>query len=339
MNSGSLGNGSGYQQVAALALAPSVLARFGVEAAPLLTSCGLPPDALDSPDRTIPFTTAGAFLEACVEASRCQHFGLLIGKNATCKSVGPLGTLIRHAPTLGDALRDFVSNHHRNADGGLFYLWPAGEQVSLAYAVYNSGDTKWAPLLADTVLGAASQIIRDISGVSPDEVVMARQAPADASEYTRHFNAPLRFNAEMSALVFSNRAFDRPIDGADAAIRKQALALVERFWASASPGFVTRIQRAIFPNILSADLLSLSSVAGVLSLHPRTVNRRLKESGTTFHAEVERLRYELARQLLGNTAIPVTQISQAFGYASVGVFSRAFHRWSGRPPSDWRERR
>lgn len=329
------GGESGFQRITNLVHVPKALAIFGIQAGPILSSCGLPPDALDNADHILPYTKVGEMLDACVAATGCGHFGLLIGQNATPAVMGPLGAFLRNAPSLGDAVRGFISHQHDHADGGLCYLWPAGDQISFAYAVYNSGNTRWAPLLADTFLAGAARIIREISGVSPSEVVLAREAPADVSDYARHFNAPLRFNAEMSALVFSRSSFDSPIFNADAAARRQAQ---EILYHVDSLGLVSQIQHAIFPNILLGEV-SLNRIAESLNLHPRTVNRRLKKCGTSFHAEVERARFELARQLLGNTRIPITQVSQAFGYASTGVFSRAFHRWAGRRPSDWREKR
>jgi AraC-like DNA-binding protein len=82
---------------------------------------------------------------------------------------------------------------------------------------------------------------------------------------------------------------------------------------------------------------SVGEVADRLSLHRRTLNRRLRARGTSLHQLVEETRSEVARQLVENTRMPLTDIAMTLGYADASVFTRAFRRWTGRTPSTWRE--
>ena len=77
-------------------------------------------------------------------------------------------------------------------------------------------------------------------------------------------------------------------------------------------------------------------MARQIGIHERTLNRRLREAGTTFRREFEDIRYEIARQLLTDTDMPLSQIASSLNYADGTVFSRAFKRWSGETPKDWR---
>jgi AraC-like DNA-binding protein len=78
-------------------------------------------------------------------------------------------------------------------------------------------------------------------------------------------------------------------------------------------------------------------VADLFAIHRRTLNRRLRAQGTTFKALVDETRYEVARQLLRDTRIPVAQVAAALDYSDPASFDRAFRRWSGTTPSAWRE--
>jgi AraC-like DNA-binding protein len=78
-------------------------------------------------------------------------------------------------------------------------------------------------------------------------------------------------------------------------------------------------------------------IARQLGMHERTLNRRLQEEGTTFRRELENVRYELARQLLADTIVPLSKIAAALNYADATAFARAFKRWSGIPPAEWRQ--
>ncbi len=83
---------------------------------------------------------------------------------------------------------------------------------------------------------------------------------------------------------------------------------------------------------------SVADIAGQLGMHERTLNRRLREEGTTFRRELEEIRYEVARQLLADSNMPLLKIATALNYADATAFSRAFKRWSGSTPAQWRSR-
>ena len=80
----------------------------------------------------------------------------------------------------------------------------------------------------------------------------------------------------------------------------------------------------------------LESVARRLSMHPRTLNRRLQAEGTTFRRLLNEARFEVARQLLAGTRIAVTEIGAALGYTDTSAFSHAFRRMAGTSPNEWR---
>jgi AraC-like DNA-binding protein len=95
--------------------------------------------------------------------------------------------------------------------------------------------------------------------------------------------------------------------------------------------------------VLQATLLtryaSADEVAALFSMHSRTLNRRLREYGTSFRELVDASRYEIAQQMLEGTALDVGKIATALGYADASAFTRAFRRWSGTTPAAWRAQR
>jgi AraC-like DNA-binding protein len=82
--------------------------------------------------------------------------------------------------------------------------------------------------------------------------------------------------------------------------------------------------------------VSGEDTATMLSMHRRTLNRRLKARGTTFQAELDRVRFEVARQLLEGTRLPLDDVAASLAYASVSPFMRSFRRWTGTTPGHWR---
>jgi AraC-like DNA-binding protein len=77
-------------------------------------------------------------------------------------------------------------------------------------------------------------------------------------------------------------------------------------------------------------------LAGMLSMHRRTLNRRLEAHGTTFREILDTVRFDVARQLLTDSHISLDDVADTLGYASVSPFMRSFQRWAGTTPARWR---
>jgi AraC-like DNA-binding protein len=77
----------------------------------------------------------------------------------------------------------------------------------------------------------------------------------------------------------------------------------------------------------------------MLSMHRRTLNRRLAAIGTTFREVLDDVRFETARELLEYTNIALIEIATTLGYEDASAFSRSFRRWAGCAPSEWRASR
>lgn len=83
--------------------------------------------------------------------------------------------------------------------------------------------------------------------------------------------------------------------------------------------------------------LSIEAVAERLHMSDRTLKRQLAAEGTSFSTLVDEVRYRHATSLLSRTDFTLEQIADELGYSDVANFSRAFKRWSGRSPSNWRK--
>jgi AraC-like DNA-binding protein len=87
---------------------------------------------------------------------------------------------------------------------------------------------------------------------------------------------------------------------------------------------------------LTGDRCSADDIADLLTIHRRTLSRRLKDGGTGYRGITNEIRFEIARQLLQHTTVPLGEIAAALGYSEASAFTRAFRRWSGQTPTTWR---
>ena len=87
---------------------------------------------------------------------------------------------------------------------------------------------------------------------------------------------------------------------------------------------------------LLTNRATVGAVAQLYSMHSRTLNRRLREFGTTFQQLVDETRHEMARQMLRDSGLTLSEIAAVLDYADASAFIRAFARWSGVTPGRWR---
>ena len=149
------------------------------------------------------------------------------------------------------------------------------------------------------------------------------------------FNAKVVFDADENVIVFDSHWLDKALPGADEAQYEASLGQLTAVESDLQLDLVEQIRAVLRPMIVSQHC-SVEHVAGLLSMHPRTLNRRLSDRGTTLRAIMGQVRYELAMHLLAESRMTLIKISTLLGYADPSVFSRAFYRWSGSSPSAWR---
>ncbi len=97
--------------------------------------------------------------------------------------------------------------------------------------------------------------------------------------------------------------------------------------------------KSVVAGLALAGTISLETAARQLGTSPRTLQRRLNQRGSSFWALVEQSRFEIAGALLRETDLKVQEIAARIGYRTPSAFTRAFTRWAGRSPTEYRNAR
>lgn len=314
---------------------PALLRQFGVvDPNPVLLRAGIAPDTLASPDNLMPYRAWGELLKLSAEVTQCAQFGLLAGRMCHLKDLGPMAEIVRHSATLGEALETLVAYQHVNSAGSLSFMMRRATIVDFGYAIYYER-IAGADQLYDYALAAALNFIQELVGPAwmPSEVFLPHAGPADRTHYRRMFKLVPHFDSEMCALRFPAYWLDRPVMEGDPQRKRAALTRLDR----KDPDLVQQALRNV-RLLLLREGSSGDALADMLSLQRRTLNRRLRERGTTFQELLDRVRFEAARQLLSHSNVALDDIAAALDFNGVSSFMRAFRRWSGATPGQWRGR-
>jgi AraC-like DNA-binding protein len=327
----------GFYRSGVITSAPEVLRQFGADPAATARAAGLDPLLPTSIGERMTFAQLGRYLEQCVTDSGCNEFGLLAGINGRLDRIGPVGQLMRHAPTLGIALQDLAMHQMRFARGATVFIHRLGDETLVGYTVHQP-DIAGRDQISAAGAAFGASIIRELAPGVPFEVHLAQAPPADRRLIRRYeaiLGCKVHFDADFTSVALLNEHLGHRIAGADKAERARLLTEVKSYWPMTPPSICYMVFRTLIAQIAAAKL-SLDETASALALHPRTLERRLEEEGTSFTMIREAARFEIARQLLSGTRLSMTAISLAIGYAQPAAFSRSFRKWAGVSPHRYR---
>lgn len=161
--------------------------------------------------------------------------------------------------------------------------------------------------------------------------------PAGWETVSGHVRFPISFGAGEICLFLPTGFLGMPLPGADPINHARLLALCEQSAASvAGDATPVGLVVAFLEDGRNIDA-SLSETAAALGFSERGLRRQLEQAGTSFRALVDEVRYTRARDMLLNTAKPISMLAYELGYDSPSNFARSFKRWSGMTPKAFRE--
>ena len=190
-------------------------------------------------------------------------------------------------------------------------------------------------------MAVALNMVRLMAGSSwaPLETHFAHLDPGQHSEQARVFGAPVSFGRAANAFVIEREFLDRQVPAAD-----QRLYPILRHYLDEVLTEVPReddllasIRRAVAESMRHGDP-SLTKVGKRIAMGPRTLQRRLKDQGIEFKVLVDDTRRLFALTYLRDPGQTLAEIAYLLGYSEVSAFNRAFRRWTGSTPSDYRRR-
>jgi AraC-like DNA-binding protein len=208
--------------------------------------------------------------------------------------------------------------------------------VAFGYYAYRVSG-KPSKQLHDLVIGAGIRFITELSHgkAKIEEIHTIRPRPASLQVYHASVGAPILFGQSQTCVVLSNASMSLPLPEANSGKKEAGLTNIQSKINSAPIGIEGRVRHTVGP-MLQSEKHDLASIAQQLKMHPRSLQRLLREDGTTFEAIRDDVRYSAARDLLAMTQLPVLEIALSLGFSTPSAFIRAFERWSGTTPARWR---
>jgi AraC-like DNA-binding protein len=315
---------------------PEILHGFGLDIAQVLAAAGIRPDIFSDRENTIEYAQFHRLLLTCEQLTNCAHIGMLIGQHTRLADFGLAGRSAVCGATVGEGLRGFIDHFNLHSSATTVSLVTSGDHARLVYAISVCGlaDVRQLQLGAVTM---AFNILRDLCGWQwqPTAVTFASRPPSSLRPIHKFFGAPLRFNSDESAVVFERHWLDRPLPPIDPTVRMQVDADILARRAAIQADFPATVRRLLRKQLIIGES-SMDDIAAMLGMHRRTLDRQLQKQGFRYGKLLEKVKEDVACQLLRDTDMQVQQIAESLHFSSAANFATAFRLWTGRTPSEFR---
>lgn len=327
--------GSGIIQIRNILSIPEVLLDFGLVPEKILTKAGLGPGTFSDPNGIMTISALGRLLTECVQAARCDDFGLRVGIRQDASNIGLAGLAAINAATVADALH-VVSTHLKRSETGIALRVERSNGTATASLTLLNPDLESGDQLTDGSAADLCNFMRQLLGSRwcPVAVLLTRSRPQNTRIFAEFFRAPIQYDSSECAIVFDSLELKRPVPGRNEKHFEILMAALEQGGREDLGSFKAEIKSVMRRQIASGPL-TLARTAAAFNLAKRTFARQIEHAGLTFSALVEEVKYETARSLL-RRRMKLSEISAVLGYAEASVFTRSFKRWSGETPKSWR---
>ena len=167
--------------------------------------------------------------------------------------------------------------------------------------------------------------------------LMCPATPGTEAIYEKYLGRNVVNSAKRNVLFFSREDLDVPLPAANAELARQNDQVVLAFLARLKRADVVTQAHAKLIELLPSGECSKAQVAAALNMSVRTLHNRLADAGTTYQQLLDSTRQDLAEQYMKQMNVSVSEVAYLLGFSDCSNFSRAFHRWTGHSPSDYRE--
>jgi AraC-like DNA-binding protein len=312
------------------------LRECGVAPGEVLALAGLPVDLFAGPGAALPVPAYFELWRAIRKVSDDPDIGIALARAVRADFTEPYFLAVFSCATLGAAVR-VISRYKRilspedvdldvdraSGEATVTYRWPSG-----------AGPPPQA--LVDAELAFLTELTRRVTVDAPLRVELLTPALDTPSGHPAYFGCPIRLGAPRNALILAAADLELPLGTHNPALLR-ALVPYLRATTPTAPGREVERVRSAITRRLPGTRPTVDVVARDVAMSGRSLQRLLREHGTSFRAMLDEVRHEHARGYLGATSFSDAEIAFLLGFGDPASFYRAFRAWTGTSPGRFRQ--
>jgi AraC-like DNA-binding protein len=314
--------------------------QAGFDRANLLDSAGVDPSLLADVEGRLDIERYDRLVGAALAVTGDPALGLRIGETAHGPTYNLVAHLVAHARTLRDGVQALIRFQRLLSDRPTFRIVESARIAKLVCDEYPGSEACYRTRVEMMVTGLYRLVHYFVRDARLDRVAFDYAAPSYHRAYARVFGDLPEFDQPFAGVVLSRELLDatQPNHDADfqAVLEAQAERRISRLTGSAT--YADQVREYVIAHP-PQEMRTMEAAARALGMSARSLRRRLSEEGACFQRIVDDALHALSRQHLSNRRRSIKEIASALGYSEQAGFCRAFRRWSGTSPTEYRARR
>ncbi len=297
---------------------------------------GVSPDQIADPDKRIPMGSVLKLFEIAVNLSGDPALALRLRKRTGIQFVHFLVSLVQYSSNLLEAACHISRYARLISDADKLDIFDAGNCVKITLTnIFPEYNNKWIPEHHLSLMVDVSRSLMS-NDLNPLSIHFQHSDPGYADVYDEIFNVPVMFQQPENMIVFKKTDLLQPITSHDpnveAALKNYAEIALKKISRTGS------LQEKVCKHIidyLPDGGVDLKKVSRVMKMDTSTLYRQLRKEGTTFEKLLLDTRQELAKNYLLK-GMTNAQVAYLIGFSEPAAFQRAFKRWLGINPGEYR---
>ncbi len=314
--------------------------ELGGDPAAILAAAQVDAAALQDPERYLPLR---AFLDSqTIAAARLgrRDFGMIMGQQQTMSVLGALSIAIINSTTARDGIEIAARYMHVHNPAFVMTLAPmpktSRDFLSCGVELRRNQGREQND---ERIIASVHKSLGQLGGgrYKPHEVWFTHEPISPIATYRRVFGVAPLFGKPAMGIAIERTLLDSWRPGGSAQMREIAEVYLRTQSPPPNKDFTTRVA-SMARSLLDGGECTPEQAARALGVHARTLQRRLKDEGSSFEKIKDDARREWAESLLVQPAVTLSQIAQLLDYADSSAFSRSCRRWFGESPRTYRAR-
>jgi AraC-like DNA-binding protein len=305
--------------------------------AELLEELEIPSDLLEDQEARLPIEKYHQLWQQAKTISNDPAIGLHVGQQSSAELMGLVANVLVHSDSLEQGIEQYVR---------LFGLVNNGieltfdKQGTLSVIEFHHHKPEFYCIQdMERTLALAVQRTRQFvnDDIRMKKIGVAHSPPAHATEYEQVFGCPVEFNQAVCSITFESRFLQfspkQKNPFVRSALQRYAEAINTRLFKRKVGDKVKNIVLEMLPH----GQADIDHVAQKLHMSRQTLYRKLKKEGLVFQELVEEIRQEKALDIIKDKTLSLSEIAFVLGFSELSAFSRAFKRWTGKSPKQYRD--
>lgn len=311
------------------------LEEKGVDADELFTRCGIDPNLRFDSEARFPVYATNRLWQAAIYKTRNPSLIYEVVAKIKPQMLHAMGHAWIVSRSLLDALKRFVRYHRILSTNVAVSLEEAQGSYQLVVNVIDPMES----LSSDGILAFTLHMCREAYGkdLAPLQVQLTRLEPRDDSVIEKFFGCDIEYGAIDNVIIFNPTDLNRKLRGANASVANALDNVTVEYLSNLDANdVVTKVRKYVAETLMHGEP-SKQDIALELSMSTRTLQRRLDEEGTSTKEIIDETRHHLALTFIAQPQYSIKEVAYGLGFSDPSNFARAFKRWTGKTPRQFRK--